>query len=62
MYDAIQWNAADYIPECDLKGDVHVTREEMIILLTLNSNYSEEYLNTCSDEQITNLYNDKCGN
>lgn len=36
-----------------------MTREEMVILLSLNSNYSEQYLNSCSDEQIENLYNDK---
>ncbi|MGG1340144.1 hypothetical protein ABE244_06100 [Bacillus toyonensis] len=36
-----------------------MTREEMITLLSLNSNYSEQYLNSCTDEQLTNLYNDK---
>lgn len=36
-----------------------MTREEMITLLSLNGNYSEQYLNSCTDEQLTNLYNDK---
>lgn len=31
----------------------------MIILLSLNSNYSEQYLNACSDEQLTRIYNEK---
>ncbi|MGQ7108370.1 hypothetical protein ACUN13_29525 [Bacillus cereus group sp. Bce041] len=59
MLDAVQWDICDYIPKSDLGGDVHMTREEMIILLSLNGNYSEQYLNSCSDEQLVNLYNDK---
>lgn len=59
MLDAVQWDICDYISKSDLRGDVHMTREEMIILLSLNSNYSEQYLNSCSNEQLTKLYNDK---
>ncbi|WP_179953610.1 hypothetical protein [Bacillus sp. BB56-3] len=59
MLDAVQWDICDYIPKSYLEGDVHMNREEMIIRLILNSNYSEQYLNSCSDQQLTNLYNDK---
>lgn len=43
-----------------MEGSSYMTTDEMISILTMKTNYSFEYLQSLSREEIKKLYKEKC--